>query len=82
MESIHEWLYDSYARPRLKSLPAFQTGEIRRLLEGVAEMDRLDWEDALNDLQLEWCTAAFALGLQLGLELWGRMPVLTAPDRS
>ena len=82
MEHIHEWLYDFYAEPRLKSLPAFQPGEIRGLSRKVPEADRLDWEDALNDLQLKWCTAAFAVGLQLGLELWGRMPFLTAPDRS
>ena len=82
MEPIHQWLYDFYARPRLKRLPAFQQGEIRRLLDGAAEMDRLDREDALNDLQLEWCTAAFAVGVRLGMELWSQLPAFTAPDRS
>ena len=53
MKEIYEWLYDEYAEAALCQEPLFQD----HVLEEVA------------GLRLQWCTAAFARGLQLGLAL-------------
>ena len=72
MEKTYEWLYDHYAEPRLDQLPAFDREEVARLAAAVPEGERLAWTDALNSLQLRWCTDAFSLGVRLGLDLAGR----------
>ena len=69
MENIYEWLYDHYAWPRLKTLPEFQDQRTEPLLAMAPEEQRLLCADALTALQMNWCTAAFELGVRLGVEL-------------
>ena len=69
MENIYEWLYDHYAWPRLKNLPEFQDQRTEPLLARVPENQRLFCTDTLDILQTNWCTAAFELGVRLGVEL-------------
>lgn len=72
MDSIYEWLYDHYAEPQLNRLPAFSDDALRHLAEQAVPddtRDQLDWADALVSLRLECCTAAFSLGVRLGMAL-------------
>ena len=69
MENIYEWLCDHYAVPRLESLPEFQDQRTEPLLAMAPEDQRLSCSDALVTLQMNWCTAAFELGVRLGVEL-------------
>ena len=61
MKEIYEWLYDEYAEAALCQEPLFQ--------DHVLEDIRLGLFDQVAGLRLQWCTAAFARGLQLGLAL-------------
>ena len=61
MKEIYEWLYDEYAEAALCQEPLFQ--------DHVLEEIRLGLFDQVAGLRLQWCTAAFARGLQLGLAL-------------
>ena len=54
MKEIYEWLYDEYAEEVLAAAP---------------EDIRLGLFDQVAGLRLQWCTAAFARGLQPGLAL-------------
>lgn len=69
MNQTYEWLYDCYAEPRLRKLPEFRDGLLEQLAESVPEQERLDWIDRLEALRLDWCTAAFTAGVQLGMGL-------------
>ena len=69
MENLYEWLYDTYAQPRLREQPLFQDKLLSPLLETLPEEERLPCLDLLHTLQLHWCTAAFTLGVRTGLEL-------------
>lgn len=69
MENIYEWLYDHYAEPRLEKLPEFCSRRMEPLVSLLPEEQRLFGLDALNSLRLDWCTAAFELGIRLGVEL-------------
>lgn len=69
MENIYEWLYDNYAEPQLSALPVFQDELLQPILRMVSETERIDLTDKLISLQLNWCTAAFQIGLQLGMRL-------------
>lgn len=69
MENIYEWLFDQYAEPQLRADPIFRPEMLQPLLRQVPKEDQLDWEDMLDSLRLDWCTAAFQLGVQLGIRL-------------
>lgn len=72
MEPIYEWLYDHYAEPELRRLPVFQDTPLKQALNSATELERFD---RVNSLRMHCCTAAFELGVRLGL-------ALSAPDRS
>ena len=57
LENLFDWLYDHYAEPQL------------RVLQMVPEEERLRLTDRLTTLQMHWCTAAFQIGVQLGVRL-------------
>ena len=64
MKEIYEWLYDEYAEE-----PLFQDHVLEEVLAAAPEDIRLGLFDQVAGLRLQWCTAAFARGLQLGLAL-------------
>ncbi|MDO4315772.1 MAG: hypothetical protein Q4C45_08335 [Oscillospiraceae bacterium] len=69
MENLFEWLYDHYAEPQLRVLPAFQEELLRPVIRLAPEEDRIILADQLTTLQMHWCTAAFQIGVQLGVRL-------------
>ena len=69
MREIYEWLYDHYAEPVLNEKPLFQDHVLEEALSAAPEDLRLRLFDQVAGLRLQWCTAAFARGLQLGLAL-------------
>ena len=69
MKEIYEWLYDHYAEPVLNEKPLFQDQVLEEALSAAPEDLRLRLFDQVAGLRLQWCTAAFARGLQLGLTL-------------
>ena len=77
MGEIYEWLYDEYAEAALYQEPLFQDHVLEEVLAAAPEDIRLGLFDQVAGLRLQWCTAAFARGLQLGLALGmeeGRVP--------
>ncbi len=66
---IYEWLYDEYAEAALYQEPLFQDHVLEEVLAAAPEDIRLGLFDQVAGLRLQWCTAAFARGLQLGLAL-------------
>ena len=69
MKEIYEWLYDEYAEAALRQEPLFQDHVLEEVLAAAPEDIRLGLFDQVAGLRLQWCTAAFARGLQLGLAL-------------
>lgn len=69
MKEIYEWLYDEYAEEVLCQEPLFQDHVLEEVLAAAPEDIRLGLFDQVAGLRLQWCTAAFARGLQLGLAL-------------
>ena len=69
MGEIYEWLYDEYAEAALCQEPLFQDHVLEEVLAAAPEDIRLGLFDQVAGLRLQWCTAAFARGLQLGLAL-------------
>ncbi len=69
MESLYEWLYDTYAQPKLAKQPLFQDKLLAPLLETLPRDQQISCLDLLHTLQLHWCTAAFTVGVQAGLHL-------------
>ena len=69
MGEIYEWLYDEYAEAALYQEPLFQDHVLEEVLAAAPEDIRLGLFDQVAGLRLQWCTAAFARGLQLGLAL-------------
>ena len=69
MKEIYEWLYDEYAEAALCQEPLFQDLVLEEVLAAAPEDIRLGLFDQVAGLRLQWCTAAFARGLQLGLAL-------------
>ena len=69
MKEIYEWLYDEYAEAALCPEPLFQDHVLEEVLAAAPEDIRLGLFDQVAGLRLQWCTAAFARGLQLGLAL-------------
>ena len=69
MGEIYEWLYDDYAEAALYQEPLFQDHVLEEVLAAAPEDIRLGLFDQVAGLRLQWCTAAFARGLQLGLAL-------------
>ena len=69
MKEIYEWLYDEYAEAALFQEPLFQDHVLEEVLAAAPEDIRLGLFDQVAGLRLQWCTAAFARGLQLGLAL-------------
>ena len=69
MGEIYEWLYDEYAEAALYQEPLFQDHVLEEVLAAAPEDIRLGLFDQVTGLRLQWCTAAFARGLQLGLAL-------------
>ena len=69
MGEIYEWLYDEYAEAALYQEPLFQDHVLEEVLAAAPEDIRLGLFDQVAGLCLQWCTAAFARGLQLGLAL-------------
>lgn len=69
MKEIYEWLYDEYAEAALCQEPLFQDHVLKEVLAAAPEDIRLGLFDQVAGLRLQWCTAAFARGLQLGLAL-------------
>ena len=69
MKEIYEWLYDEYAEVALCQEPLFQDHVLEEVLAAAPEDIRLGLFDQVAGLRLQWCTAAFARGLQLGLAL-------------
>lgn len=69
MGEIYEWLYDEYAEAALYQEPLFQDHVLEEVLAAAPEDIRLGLFDRVAGLRLQWCTAAFARGLQLGLAL-------------
>ena len=67
MGEIYEWLYDEYAEAALYQEPLFQDHVLEEVLAAAPEDIRLGLFDQVAGLRLQWCTAAFARGLQLGL---------------
>ena len=69
MKEIYEWLYDEYAAAALCQEPLFQDHVLVEVLAAAPEDIPLGLFDQVAGLRLQWCTAAFARGLQLGLAL-------------
>ena len=69
MKEIYEWLYDEYAEAALCQEPLFHDHVLEEVLAAAPEDIRLGLFDQVAGLRLQWCTAAFARGLQLGLAL-------------
>lgn len=69
MGEIYEWLYDEYAEAALYQEPLFRDHVLEEVLAAAPEDIRLGLFDQVAGLRLQWCTAAFARGLQLGLAL-------------
>ena len=69
MKEIYEWLYDEYAEAARGQEPRFQDHVLEEVLAAAPEDIRLGLFDQVAGLRLQWCTAAFARGLQLGLAL-------------
>ena len=69
MGEIYEWLYDEYAEAALYQEPLFQDHVLEEVLAAAPEDIRLGLFDQVAGLRLQWCTAAFARGLQRGLAL-------------
>ena len=69
MGEIYEWLYDEYAEAALYQEPRFQDHVLEEVRAAAPEDIRLGLFDQVAGLRLQWCTAAFARGLQLGLPL-------------
>ena len=69
MGEIYEWLYDEYAEAALYQEPLFQDHVLEEVLAAAPEDIRLGLFDQVAGLRLQWCTAAFARGLKLGLAL-------------
>ena len=69
MGEIYEWLYDEYAEAALCQEPLVQDHVLEEVLAAAPEDIRLGLFDQVAGLRLQWCTAAFARGLQLGLAL-------------
>lgn len=69
MGEIYEWLYDEYAEAALYQEPLFQDHVLEEVLAAAPEDIRLGLFDQVAGLRLQWRTAAFARGLQLGLAL-------------
>ena len=84
MKEIYEWLYDEYAEAALCQEPLFQDHVLEEVLAAAPEDIRLGLFDQVAGLRLQWCTAAFARGLQLAWPWeWSRgRRRTTAPDRS
>lgn len=74
MNGFYDWLYDHYADPRLND-DAFPSAYHTQKRQWQAVADRLDagdqlaWQDYLNLSKAYWGTAAFTLGVQVGLFL-------------
>ena len=66
MNQIYEMLFDGYAEPLLG-----KDHDIASLLAPLPIPDslRLELDDTLNALRLQWATDAFIVGLHLGLSL-------------
>ena len=64
MKEIYEWLYDEYAEAAL-----CRDHVLEEVLAAAPEDIRLGLFAQVAGLRLQWCTAAFARGLQLGLAL-------------
>lgn len=69
MENLFEWLYDHYAEPQLQVLPIFRRELLQPFLQPAPEEDQIHLADQLLALQMHWCTAAFQIGVQLGVRL-------------
>lgn len=69
MNQTYEWLYDYYAEPLLRKLTVFDEDLLEQLAKAAPEMKPLDLQDRLIDLRMDWCTAAFTAGVQLGMGL-------------
>ncbi len=69
MNETYNWLYDYYAEPQLQTLPAFSDELLEDFAKAAPGSTEIDLLDRLEALRLDWCTAAFTAGVQLGMGL-------------
>ena len=71
MDNTYNWLYREYVLPLLSDLAEEQGRLLNDLVYSLplTSEDHIDIYDALTLLRYEWGTEAFALGVQLGLQL-------------
>lgn len=71
MEDIYEFLYDSYAAPKLEDMASDQEEILRAFAARlpIPRRERLRLQDLGAHISQQWGTEAFALGLWLGLRL-------------
>lgn len=74
VDSIYEWLYEHYAKPRLSnaqfsSVYHIQSQEWQAVAETLSQHDRLLSYDLMDTIKNDWGVLVFACGLQAGLAL-------------
>lgn len=71
MTRTYEWLFEHYASPLLEDMRLPQVQFFQQLVDSLplTVEDRLSVVDRAADLQLQMGVEAFALGVQLGIQL-------------
>ena len=71
MNKTYEWLFDSYAEPKLKDIEEGHIEVLQEMAEclSLSKKERLRLQDMVSNMRLQWGTEAFALGVRFGLRL-------------
>ncbi len=73
MDDFYPWLFDHYALPQLTALDKSGQDAAAAVAAELSldEDGRIRMADFADGLRLQWGTEAFALGVRLGLALYG-----------
>ena len=80
MNEFYEWLYESFARPRIREEafpPDYQEMEAEWLasIESLSQHERLLSQDMMTNVKEFWGERAFAYGVQAGMMLLDGLPI-------
>lgn len=71
MNKTYQWLFDSYAEPKLRDIEEGHREILQEMAEclSLSKKERLRLQDMVSNMRLQWGTEAFALGVRFGLRL-------------
>ncbi|MDE6880436.1 MAG: hypothetical protein K2P20_03675 [Oscillospiraceae bacterium] len=71
MNTTYEWLYSNYAVPQLEKIEKTETAQVDLLVQSLnlSSWGRIQILDKLADIRFHWGSEAFALGVQMGMQL-------------